>query len=87
MKSKQIYSMALVGIRIFFLYIVGNTIFDYVKGEPITLSDLIALPLLIMSFMQLKTWGFDQKAQKDEMRKLITSTSAKISYFILTPKY
>lgn len=83
MKNKSLYSVVVIVMGLFLLYIAGKTIFDYINGEPPSLSDLISIPILIMSIMQVKTWGFDQKAQKDEMGQMITNTSAKISYFIL----
>lgn len=83
MKNKTLYYLVTVGIAILSLYIIYDIIFDYLHGKELTLSSLITVPLLIMLFMQLKTWGFDQKAQKDEMGQMITNISAKISYFIL----
>lgn len=68
MRRNPLYSVVLVGLGLFLVYIVGDSIFDYFSnGKPLSLSTLITIPLLVMLFMQLKTWGFDTKAQKDNI--------------------
>lgn len=57
---------------------------DYMNGMNIRITDVIVLLLILSTWFQFFTWGSDSKVQKDELGKSISSTSAKLSYFILT---
>lgn len=81
-KSAYKWIIGLV-IGAFLIYMAVRTWMKYSSGEPVTTSDLISIPILLMSFMQLVTWGLDSKAQRDEMGQQISLKSAMISYYLL----
>ncbi|MFE5322566.1 hypothetical protein ACFQ88_28190 [Paenibacillus sp. NPDC056579] len=72
-----------VVIGAFLIYMGIRTWTKYSTGEPVTTSDLISIPILLMALMQLITWGLDSKAQRDEMGRQISAKSANISYYMM----
>ncbi|MDG5471442.1 hypothetical protein P6709_06760 [Jeotgalibacillus sp. ET6] len=66
------------------LFLITMYITDYMNGLKIGLTDVFVFVLLLASWFQFMTWGSDPKVQKDELGKNVSTTSAKLSYFILT---
>lgn len=66
------------------IFLSSMYITDYMNGMNIRITDVIVLLLILSTWFQFFTWGSDSKVQKDELGKSISSTSAKLSYFILT---
>lgn len=52
-------------------------------GQPVSTGDLVSILVALTSLAQFATWGFDSKAQRDEMGQLISAKSAKLSYYLL----
>lgn len=66
------------------IFLSSMYVTDYMNGMNIRITDVIVLLLILSTWFQFFTWGADSKVQKDELGKSISSTSAKLSYFILT---
>lgn len=76
----KLFGGILSGIAL--LIVLGFNLYKFIQGNGLSFSDLITIPVLLIFFLNTITWNSDQE-QQDELGRMITYKSAKLSYFCL----
>lgn len=66
---------------IILLVILGDNLYKYITTQELGFNELLSIPIALMFFLSAITWNLTE--EQDELGRLITYKSAKVSYFIL----
>ena len=70
------------------LIIIGFTIYSIIIGKDVGFNEIVSIAIVLSMFFSSITWGTKEDKdgifQDEELGKMITEKSSKISYFVLT---
>ncbi|MFC0211722.1 hypothetical protein ACFFK0_04510 [Paenibacillus chartarius] len=77
----KIISRIVTGIAA--IIVIGYNAYKVLTGQPLSLSDLITMPVVLIGFFSAMTWG-SLEEETDELGRHITYRSSQAGYFVLT---